>query len=59
MKAQDVMVRDVLSVRPDSEEAGVPNRDAAGADIKRVPIVANGKVVGIVSRGWGIERAAQ
>jgi CBS domain-containing protein len=48
-KVSDLITRDVITARPDT-----PLRDIAGLleknGIKRVPIVENGKLVGIVSR---------
>src|SRR6516164_8681661 len=48
-KVSDLMSRDVITARPET-----PLRDVAGLleknGIKRVPIIADGKLVGIVSR---------
>jgi CBS domain-containing protein len=49
LKAQDVMTRDVLTATPDT-----PVRDLADMmernGVKRIPIVVDGQIVGIVSR---------
>ena len=48
-KVRDVMTRDVVTVSPDTPLATIANLLEKNA-IKRVPVVTDGKVVGIVSR---------
>ena len=48
-KVKDVMTRDVVTVTPDTPLATIANLLEKNA-IKRVPVVAEGRVVGIVSR---------
>jgi CBS domain-containing protein len=50
IKAGDVMTRRVVSVTPDAELAEVADL-LENQDIKRVPVVRSGRLVGIVSRG--------
>jgi len=48
-KASDVMTRTVITVRPETEIAEIANI-LASRHIKRVPVVVNSRLVGIVSR---------
>ena len=50
LKVQDVMTRTLVSVHEDAELQDVATT-LASSNIKRVPVVRDGKLVGIVSRG--------
>ena len=57
MKAMDVMVRDVVTVKPDDDVAEAV-RLLAAHDVSALPVVDGGRVVGVISEADLVHRAA-